>query len=91
VASTDVTVTRPRTSDRMFSVQVTQASPAPATTSTFDSVKLISAVFAKIVSHDARTAVQPTRSGQPGWTHFSCSPCAHTRSIAWMSSVSNAR
>ena len=62
-----------------------------ATTSTFERVKLISTVLAKMVSHDARTADQPMSSVQPGWMHFTCSPCDHTRSISWMSSVSNAR
>jgi hypothetical protein len=75
----------------MFSVHVTQASSPTATTSTLESVKLISAVLPKIVSHDARTADQPTSSGQPGWMHLTCSPCDQTRSISWMSSVSNAR
>ena len=74
----------------MFSVHVTQARLPLALARTSDSVNRISAVFSKIVSHDERTASQPTRIGQPGWTHFTCSPWAHTRSICARSSVSNA-
>ena len=75
----------------MFSVQVTQATSSPTTAWTSDTVNRISAVLVKIVSHDVRTASHPLSSGQPGWTHCTCSPWAHTRSISAMSSVSNAR
>ena len=86
-----VTLTRPPTSDRMFSVQDTQARSPPTIASMWESVKRISAVFSKILAHDSRTASQPLSSGQPGCTHLTWSPCAHTRSISPMSSVSKAR
>ena len=86
-----MTETRPWTSDRMFSVQVTQPASSLTTTCTSEMVKRISSVFSKMRAHDSRTASQPVSSGQPGCTHLTCSPCAHASSIALTSSASKAR
>jgi hypothetical protein len=75
----------------MFSVQVTQPASPTRIARTEERVKLISAVLLKIVSHDARTACQPTSNGHPGCTHVTCSACDHTASISPMSRASNTR
>ena len=85
-----MTARRPWTSEKMFSVQVTHARSPVALARTSERLNRISAVFSKIVAHDVRTASQPTRRGQPGWTHCTCSPCDQTSSIRAISSVSNA-
>ena len=75
----------------MFSVQVTQARSPITSARTSEIVKRISAALSKMACHEDRTASQPTRSGQPGWTHFTYSPWAQTASIWPRSSVSKAR
>ena len=69
-----MTASRPRTSEKMFSVHVTHARSPPAAERTSESVNRISAVFSKIASHEDRTASQPIRIGQPGCTHFTWGP-----------------
>src|SRR5262249_37712774 len=59
VAMTDVTDTRPRTWERMFSVQVTQARLPETASCTSPTVKRISPVLWKMASQDARTFSHP--------------------------------
>src|SRR5205807_281138 len=83
VASTAVTAIRSSCSVRMCSVHVTHARSPWLEGRTSASVKRISPVCVKMVSQEARTIAQPTRSGQPGCTHRTCSPWAQRLTYAW--------
>src|SRR5207302_3594356 len=74
VVSTAVTAIRSWCSVRMCSVHVTHARSPWLEGRTSESVKRISAVCVEVVCEEARTMARPTRSGQPGCPHRTCSP-----------------